>query len=208
MSPAAARRRLEQPMRLSPVLLAASCLVAACATTTAPPAGPEALLADQLFAPPSEPVRSDDTSIAYVKDAQWALPGSRHRRPAAHRGAQTGLMERCARGSAAQARVRRGADKKAAATFDGRTGNCLSLVIMTAAFAKGLHLPVSYRSAYLEESWSRSGSLLISTGHVNITVGRRILDAKTGRDLSRSRSTSCRPRRAAACARATSARRR
>ena len=55
---------------------------------------------------------------------------------------------------------------------------------MTAAFAKELHLPVSYRSAYLEESWSRSGSLLISTGHVNITVGRRILDAKTGRDLS------------------------
>ena len=169
-------------MRLSPVLLAASCLVAACATTTAPPAGPEALLADQLFAPPSEPVRSDD--LFAMSDAMRRYLAVDIADQLRIEGAQTGLME--ALRSQAQLKLEYDAarTKKAAATFDGRTGNCLSLVIMTAAFAKELHLPVSYRSAYLEESWSRSGSLLISTGHVNITVGRRILDAKTGRDLS------------------------
>jgi tetratricopeptide (TPR) repeat protein len=182
MDPAAARRRQEQPMRLSPVLLAASCLVAACATTPAPPAGPEALLAEQLFAPPSEPVRSDD--LFAMSDAMRRYLAVDIADQLRIEGAQTGLME--ALRSQAQLKLEYDAarTKKAAATFEGRTGNCLSLVIMTAAFAKELHLPVSYRSAYLEESWSRSGSLLISTGHVNITVGRRILDAKTGRDLS------------------------
>ena len=169
-------------MRLSPVLLAASCLLAACATAPAPPAGPEALLADPLFAPPSEPIRTDD--LFAMSDAMRRYLAVDIADQLRIEGKQVGLME--ALRSQAQLKLEYDAarTKKAAATFDTRTGNCLSLVIMTAAFAKELRLPVSYRSAYLEESWSRSGSLLISTGHVNITVGRRILDAKTQRDLS------------------------
>src|SRR6476619_579618 len=154
-------------MRLAPILLAASCLLAGCATTPAP-AGPQALLADPLFAPPSEPVRTDD--LFAMSDAMrrylWVDIADQVR----IEGKQVGLME--ALRSQAQLKLEYDAarTKKAAATFDTRTGNCLSLVIMTAAFAKELRLPVSYRSAYLEESWSRSGNLLISTGHVNITV--------------------------------------
>jgi Flp pilus assembly protein TadD len=168
-------------MRLAPILLAASCLLAGCATSPAP-AGPEALLADPLFAPPSEPVRTDD--LFAMSDAMRRYLAVDIADQVRIEGKQVGLME--ALRSQAQLKLEYDAarTKKAAATFDTRTGNCLSLVIMTAAFAKELRLPVSYRSAYLEESWSRSGNLLISTGHVNITVGRRILDAKTQRDLS------------------------
>jgi Flp pilus assembly protein TadD len=169
-------------MRLSPLLLAASCLLAACATAPAPPAGPEALLADPLFALPSEPIRTDDLfAMSPAMRRYLAIDIADQLRLD---GPQAGLMEALREKAKLKLEYDSARTKNAAQTFDSRTGNCLSLVIMTAAFAKELRLPISYRSAYLEESWSRSGSLLISTGHVNIPVGRRILDAKTNRDLS------------------------
>ena len=73
--------------------------------------------------------------------------------------------------------------KTAAETFATRSGNCLSLVIMTAALAKELRLPVYFQSAILDETWSRTGSLLFASGHVNITLGHRSLDGGTSRDL-------------------------
>jgi tetratricopeptide (TPR) repeat protein len=169
-------------MRLAPVLLAASCLLAACATTTPPPPGPDPLLADHLFAPPAEPVRTDDLfAMSAAMRRYLAVDIADQLRID---GPQAGLIEALQTRAKLKLEYDAARTKKAAATFDARTGNCLSLVIMTAAFAKELRLPVSYRSAFLEDSWSRTGNLLVSTGHVNITVGRRILDAKTQRDLS------------------------
>ncbi len=61
--------------------------------------------------------------------------------------------------------------RNASEAFDARAGNCLSLVIMTAAFARELGLPVEFRAAYTDEVWSRSGDLLLGSGHVNLTLG-------------------------------------
>ena len=55
---------------------------------------------------------------------------------------------------------------------------------MTAALAHELELSVRYQSAYLEETWSRNGNLLFASGHVNITLGRRMIDAGTNRDYN------------------------
>jgi Tfp pilus assembly protein PilF len=74
--------------------------------------------------------------------------------------------------------------RNASQAFDARAGNCLSLVIMTAAFAKELGLHVEYQSAFNEETWSRSGNLLFRSGHVNVTLGRRIIDVGTRYDNS------------------------
>ena len=56
---------------------------------------------------------------------------------------------------------------------------------MTAALAHQLRaaglLP---RAPTLDPTWSRSGDFLFAAGHVNITVGRRMMDAYTPRDLS------------------------
>jgi Tfp pilus assembly protein PilF len=62
--------------------------------------------------------------------------------------------------------------RNAAQAFAARSGNCLSLVIMTAAFAKEMGLPVRYQSAYLDEIWSRSGDIHFLIGHVNLTLGK------------------------------------
>jgi Flp pilus assembly protein TadD len=61
--------------------------------------------------------------------------------------------------------------RNASEAFDARAGNCLSLVIMTAAFASELGLQVEFHAARTEDIWSRSGDLLLGSGHVNVTLG-------------------------------------
>ena len=74
--------------------------------------------------------------------------------------------------------------RNAAETFDARAGNCLSLVIMTAALAKEIGLPVRYRRVYVDDTWSRSGDVYFSIGHVNLSLGRRPIDGGFGRNDS------------------------
>ncbi|MEP7183346.1 MAG: tetratricopeptide repeat protein [Betaproteobacteria bacterium] len=62
--------------------------------------------------------------------------------------------------------------RNAANAFHARTGNCLSLVLMTAAFAKQLGLPVRYQSVFTDETWSRIGDIYYLIGHVNLSIGK------------------------------------
>ena len=169
-------------MRLSSLLLASALTLVACAHPHTPPAEPQSLLADRLFKPATEVVRTDDVfemSAAMRRYLDVDIADSLR-----IDGKQAGLLEALRERAKLKLEYDAARTKTAADTFVDRTGNCLSLVVMSAAFAKSLDLPVSYRSAYLDESWSRSGSLLVASGHVNITVGRRLIDAKTQRDLS------------------------
>ena len=63
--------------------------------------------------------------------------------------------------------------RNAAQAFAARSGNCLSLVIMTAAFAKALGLPVQFQSVSVDETVSRSEDIYFFIGHVNLTLGNR-----------------------------------
>jgi len=162
----------------SPVVLVAA-LLAGCAA--APPATPpDSLLADRLFAPPREAVRTDD--LFALSDAMRSYLAVDIADRIRLKGPQFGLAEALQKHTRLRLEYDVARTKNAAATFASRTGNCLSLVIMTAAFAKELGVPVSYRAAYLDETWSRAGNLLIASGHVNVTLTRRLLDAKTARD--------------------------
>jgi Tfp pilus assembly protein PilF len=72
--------------------------------------------------------------------------------------------------------------RTAAEAFDARAGNCLSLVVMTAALAKELHLPVTYQALVGHELWRRDGDLNLAIGHVNILVAKRLVDQVQGLD--------------------------
>jgi len=63
--------------------------------------------------------------------------------------------------------------RNAAQTFDARAGNCLSLVIMTAALARELNFTVQFQQIYMDESWSRSGNLYFASNHVNLVLGKK-----------------------------------
>ena len=160
-------------MRISFALLLIA-LLSACAT---PPAAPrhDALFHDALFAAPTERVAADDVFALSEPMRRYLKVDIADQLRS--RGPQAGLIE--ALYSKGQLRLDYDAavTRNAADAFAARSGNCLSLVIMTAALAKELGLQVRFMSAYLEESWSRSGNLLLRSGHVNITLGHRIADA-------------------------------
>jgi anaerobic selenocysteine-containing dehydrogenase len=59
-----------------------------------------------------------------------------------------------------------GATRSAAEAFDERAGNCLSLVIMTAAFARHMGLPVTFQSVLSDDSYSRIGDLHLVSGQI------------------------------------------
>jgi len=164
---------------MRPVLrvLAASacCVLAACATPPGPRAVvPEVLFDDALFGPPTEPVGAERIFALsadmrdYVQTAMAPLV-RKH-------GAQGALVEALYGKGQLKLEYESAVTRNAAEAFEARSGNCLSLVIMTAAFARELGLQVRYQSAYLEETWTRRGDLLLKSGHVNITLGQRIGD--------------------------------
>lgn len=62
--------------------------------------------------------------------------------------------------------------RTAAQAFTARAGNCLSLAILTAAFAKQLGIPVDYRLAYGEPTWTRAGGIIFDNNHVNVALQR------------------------------------
>ncbi len=72
--------------------------------------------------------------------------------------------------------------RNAIETFSARSGNCLSLVIMTAALAKEMGLDVSYQSVTIPENWSRNGALYFNVGHVNIVLGKRHFEDRNHMD--------------------------
>ena len=169
-------------MRSLSFLLPVVALLSACAATPPVIERPEPLLADRLFGPPTERVTTEDVFTVSAEMKRYLAFDIAHQLRT--KGAQTGLIEALYERAQLKLEYDAATTKTAAEAFAARSGNCLSLVIMTAAFARELRLPVSYQSAYLDATWSRTGNLLFASGHVNVTVGRRIIDAGTSRDLS------------------------
>mgnify|MGYP000497974584 CR=1 FL=1 len=58
----------------------------------------------------------------------------------------------------------------AAETYAARKGNCLSLVIMTAAFARAMRMDVRFQEVPLEDTWSRERGLYLVSSHVNLSL--------------------------------------
>ena len=157
-------------------------LLAACAGAPPMLAAPAGLFHDELFAAPDEPVTTD--GVFTVTDAMRRYLDVDIAYQLRTKGLQTGLAEALHTRNELRLEYDTTHTKNAGEAFATRSGNCLSLVIMTAAFAKELKVPFRYGSAVLEDAWSRSGDLLFASGHVNVTLGRRLLDAGTSRDLS------------------------
>jgi Tfp pilus assembly protein PilF len=66
--------------------------------------------------------------------------------------------------------------------FTERSGNCLSLAIMTAAFADELNLPSHFEVVETDENWLRFDDLYITNTHVNLTLGRKLATVRAGSD--------------------------
>jgi Tfp pilus assembly protein PilF len=166
-------------MRVWAVALVAM-MVAGCATAPMAPRADQ-VFNDHLFAAPSKRVGADAV-FALSEDMKRYLNEQLAAQSRA-KGPQRALLD--ALYSKHQLKLVYDAEmtRNAAQTFAARAGNCLSLVIMTAAFAKELDVPVRYQIVLGDTVWSRGGGMYFSISHVNLTLGKeqsaRILDAQT-----------------------------
>lgn len=142
-------------------------LLAACAG--APPrVGGNPMFLDDRFAPPSEPIGAGGL-FALSPEMQHYLDteiASRQRT----RARQHALVD--ALYSSAQLKLEYDSTltRNAAEAFAARSGNCLSLVLMTAAFAKELGLQVQYQVVFSEQAASRSDGIVYLSNHINLTL--------------------------------------
>jgi tetratricopeptide (TPR) repeat protein len=148
--------------------LALALLLGACAA--APPAAPvDRLFADHLFKPPAEPVDATEVFAVspemkdYLATTVGVQPG--------HKGRQQALADALRNKAQLKLDYDGAYTRNAAQAFAARSGNCLSLVIMTAALAKQMGIPVRFQNVYVDETWSRLGDLYFSAGHVNLSLG-------------------------------------
>lgn len=137
-----------------------------------------ALLQDGLFPRPSSlpdanaVLRPSEAMRAY---AERALSRTRDRDPRA------ALLHALAT-SELRLEYDSGRTRDAAETFAERSGNCLSLVLMTASLAKLLDLPVTYQAVVMDEAATREGDYLFLSSHVNLLLGPRALSRQTWDD--------------------------
>lgn len=134
---------------------------------------------DAAFAPPTEPIRVEDIFASspamerYLKAdiaAELVIKGK-----------QKGLFDALYQRGELTLEYDSTMTRSAAQAFEAKSGNCLSLVILTAAFARRLDLAVHYQRVFLDESWTRSNGLEIFNEHVNVTLGGpRRLGARHG----------------------------
>lgn len=151
-------------------------LLAACAGTPPQPsvADVDALFTDARFQRPADAVRASD--VFALSPAMREYLEHDVARLARTQGSQRGLFSALTANGMLRLEYDGAITRNASQAFAARSGNCLSLVILTAAFAREMGIPVSYQNVFVDETWSRSGDFYLSIGHVNLTLGRRLVD--------------------------------
>lgn len=158
-------------MKYFAILLSLS-LLAGCASVQ-PPAAPLPPFADTRFAPPAVRIGAEDLfTLSPAMRSYLNSPAfNRHLRQS---GPRRGLVEALYSKTDLKLEYESSKTRTAAETYADRSGNCLSLVIMTAAFAKELRMPVRFRSVDVGNAWSRKADLYLGSAHVNIAVGEPV----------------------------------
>jgi tetratricopeptide (TPR) repeat protein len=161
-------------------------LLSGCASTPQLPPTPD-LYSDASFGPPSVAVGTADL-FTLSPEMRAYLQSQSFQNRLHNRGKEYGLLDALYNGSKTGLKLDYDATytRNAAETYRDRAGNCMSLVIMTAAFAKELGMTVRYQNVLLEENWSRSGGLYLLSGHVNLVLAYRLPDLLSGSDPERS----------------------
>ena len=155
-------------------LLLAAALLAGCAG--APPAvqEPAGLFHDQLFKAEARPAEPE--AVFTLSAEMRAYLQQEIAQQARSKGVRQGLMDALYTKGGLKLDYDASHTRNAAEAFAARRGNCLSLVLMTSAFAKAMDLPLRFNSVYVDELWSRSGDLYLLSGHINLSLGRPLKD--------------------------------
>ncbi|MCZ2442095.1 MAG: hypothetical protein LC119_18255 [Burkholderiales bacterium] len=186
------------------IALLTSLLLLGCAAPEPHGLRAEAAFDDALFAP--LPPVPDARALFAVSPAMRRYLDERVR-PRAHRG---GSRQALLQALSTPGELRLDYDgfptRTAAEAFEARRGNCLSLVLMTAALAGELGLPVRLHEVRVAASVEQVAELRFIIGHVNLGLGGApgaaerwlIVDFLPGQDLRRQQRRVIDERRVAA----------
>jgi Flp pilus assembly protein TadD len=128
-----------------------------------------ALLNDAAFAPPAARIDTDDL-FALSPEMRRHLNSVQFRSLVREHGQTYGLMHALYDPRELQLDYDATHTGTAAETYAARKGNCLSLVIMTAAFARAMNMSVRFQEVPLEDTWSRERGLYLVSSHVNLSL--------------------------------------
>jgi Tfp pilus assembly protein PilF len=154
-------------LALAAVVLAGGCA----ATRPAPVAADASLFRDEAFAAPSQKI--DPQEVFATTPEMRRYVKREIARQLEDRGWQRGLVEALYRDGQLKLDYDAQMTRTAAEAFEARTGNCLSLVLMTAALARELGMHVQFNRVFSQDSWSRVGELQVASTHVNVTLASR-----------------------------------
>lgn len=128
-----------------------------------------ALFDDAAFAPPARPI--DTGSLFALSPAmRHHLNNTQFRSLLREHGKPAGLLHALYDSRELRLDYDSTYTGTAAETYAARKGNCLSLVIMTAAFARELGMSVRFQEVQVEDTWSRDGALYLVSAHVNLSL--------------------------------------
>ncbi len=157
-----------------------ACLLLAAGCAAIAPPSAEHLFDDAAFAPPSE--RIDARDVFAASEAMRRYLREEIAADLRAKGRQQGLFDALYSANQLKLEYDSAVTRNAAKAFAERSGNCLSLVIMTAALAKELGLEVRYHRMSAEDAWSRSGDTYFASMHVNVTLARDRHDPRVRSD--------------------------
>lgn len=162
------------------LLLSAALLTALTGCAELPRAAPPGagVFNDALFAPPAQP--PDVARLFELTPAMHRYLVERIQPQVWRKGAQVALID--ALYTQGELRLEYDAvhTRTAAEAFDARKGNCLSLVIMTAAFARELGLTVRFQDVLDRPAIEPNGDLTFVVGHVNLALSHGPGSARPG----------------------------
>ena len=142
-----------------------------CACATAPSLIPDPPPArDDLFAPSAED--TNPGRVLELSDEMRAYAERELRASMSRRDARLALVEALNKRSQMKLEYDATRTGNAAETFAARNGNCMSLLLMTSAFAQHLGLEFTFRQVLLPPEYSRADGLTIQSGHVNLLIGQ------------------------------------
>ncbi len=159
---------LRRRVALGALGLCALAALQGCATAPAAPAPPPGLLQDNLFPGPLAVPAAD--RVFEMSPAMRAYAHAELATTHPQRDPRQTLIEALYKKSGLRLDYDASTTLNAAEAFDARAGNCLSLVIMTASFARQMGLPVSFQAVQTDNFYTRSGSLVLASGHVNLQL--------------------------------------
>jgi hypothetical protein len=155
------------------ICIAFALLLGGCAASAPNRPPPVPLFNDAAFAPPSVPTDAHDlfTLTPAMRDY---LASPAFKAIVRAKGERHGLVEALYKKGDLKLEYDADLTRNAGQTFDAKAGNCMSLVIMTAAFARELKLEVHFQNVLVREQWSRVNDLNVGSTHINLGLSKSI----------------------------------